>query len=205
MRKKKESQFKAPLPSESSPSTQESLTQKVPKPTFAESKDENTISRRSFIGSIGLYALILGFLGQTWVYLRALIPNVLYEKNKRFKIGKPETFSEGGVFLPEHKIFVFREANTFYCISGVCTHLGCTVQMINLDKPKTVKVRGKELTENWEFHCPCHGSKFYGDGTNYAGPAPKPLLYFALELSPDDGQLVVDAQRPVDKGWRLTV
>ncbi len=202
MRKKKELQSDK---SSTSKVTPEEGQKSVKKVAQEGAKGEGVISRRSFLGSIGLSALILGFLGQAWIYLRALIPNVLYEKDKRYKIGKPEAFSEGGVFLPEQKIFVFREANTFYCISGVCTHLGCTVQMISLDKPKTVKVRGKELTEAWEFHCPCHGSKFYGDGTNYAGPAPKPLPYFALEVAPDDGQLIVDAKKPVDKGWRLTV
>ena len=60
-------------------------------------------------------------------------------------------------------------------------------------------------TIDHEFHCPCHGSKYYADGTNYAGPAPRPLLWHKLELSPDDGQLIVDLAEEVEQNFRLTV
>lgn len=56
---------------------------------------------------------------------------------------------------------------------------------------------------NWEFRCPCHGSVFNGDGSNREGPAPAPLIWYALEISPDDGQLVVNGARQVDKNFRL--
>lgn len=87
----------------------------------------------------------------------------------------------------------------------MCTHLGCTVKMVNLNQPKTVQIGGKPVEVHYEFACPCHGSKYYGDGTNYAGPAPKPLEWYKLAVSPDDGALVVDLSEPVDKNFRLTV
>ena len=60
-------------------------------------------------------------------------------------------------------------------------------------------------SEGVEFHCPCHGSRYRGDGTPYSGPAPRALDYFRLDVAPDDGQLVVDLSEQADKGWRLTV
>ena len=56
-----------------------------------------------------------------------------------------------------------------------------------------------------EFLCPCHGSKFRGEGTNYSGPAPRPLQSFHIEVSPADGQLIVDLSREVDRDFRLVV
>ncbi len=162
-------------------------------------------SRRSFLSKLGIGATLVAIAGQTYAFLRSLKPNVLYEEARRFKIGAPDQFGEGGKFLEEKRLFVFRQGKTFYAISATCTHLGCTVKMQKLNQPKKVKVRGREIEEQHEFHCPCHGSKYYGDGTNYAGPAPRPLDYFKLEVSPDDGQLIVDMSQRVGQDFRLTV
>jgi len=162
-------------------------------------------TRRWFLGKLGLGATLLAFAGQAYAFLRSLVPNVLYEEPQRFKVGPPDQFGEGARFLEDKRVFVFRERNTFYAISAICTHLGCTVKMERLNQPKKVKVRDREFVEQAEFHCPCHGSKYYGDGTNYAGPAPKPLAYYKLEVSPDDGQLIVDMSETVGQDFRLTV
>ena len=110
-----------------------------------------------------------------------------------------------GRFLEDKRLFIFRNQNTFHAISAACTHLGCTVKLQKLNQPKKVTVGGKEIEEQVEFHCPCHGSKYYGDGTNYAGPAPRPLDYFKVEVSPDDGQLIVDMAEKVGQDFRVTV
>jgi menaquinol-cytochrome c reductase iron-sulfur subunit len=83
--------------------------------------------------------------------------------------------------------------------------LGCTVKYIQLNQPKKVEIHGEQKEMRGEFQCPCHGSKYYGDGTNYAGPAPRPLRYFKLELAPEDGQLVVNMEKEVEQNFRLTV
>ena len=77
--------------------------------------------------------------------------------------------------------------------------------MVNLNQPERVEIKGRQVEIAQEFHCPCHGSKYYGDGTNYAGPAPKPLACYQIEVSPDDGQLVVDLGETVSRDSRLTV
>ena len=162
-------------------------------------------SRRSFLSKLGLGAVVAAILSQGYAFLRALVPNVLYEEPTRFKVGSPDRFPEGATFLEAKRLFIVREQNTFHAISAVCTHLGCTVKMINLNQPKQVKIRGQLVEERREFHCPCHGSRYYGDGTNFAGPAPQPLAWYQLELSPDDGQLVVNTGESVGQNFRLTV
>jgi cytochrome b6-f complex iron-sulfur subunit len=162
-------------------------------------------SRRTFLGRLGMTATLIAIAGQAFAFFRSLIPNTLYEQPLKFKIGLPDEFGEGTKFLEDRRLFIFREKNTFYAISAVCTHLGCTVKMQKLNQPKKVKVGEREIEERAEFLCPCHGSKYYGDGTNYAGPAPKPLSYYSLEVSPEDGQLVVDLSNRVERDFRLTV
>lgn len=135
--------------------------------------------------------------------MRALVPNVLYEAPRTFKVGLPEAFAQGITYLEDHRLFIGRDQRGLYAISAVCTHLGCTVKMLNLNQPRTVEIGGKPTEIAQEFHCPCHGSKYYGDGTNYAGPAPRPLDWYRLEVSPDDGQLVVNSSQPVRHDFRL--
>ena len=176
-----------------------------------ESPDESVRSRptdrlrRKVISRIGVGATLLAIGGQAYAFLRALVPNVLYENPQRFKVGTIDQFSEGAKFIDDKRVFIFREKNTFHCISSTCTHLGCTVKMNRLAQPKMVNVRGRQINEQVEFACPCHGSKYYGDGTNYSGPAPKPLAHYKLEISPEDGQLIVDTSQTVPQDYRLTV
>ncbi len=150
--------------------------------------------RRKFLKRLGGLALTTAFVGQAVALLRALWPDVVYEAPTRFKIGRPQDFPEGVAYLEARRLFVWRKGNDFFAMSAICTHLGCTVKQAPGDRAGTT-----------EFHCPCHGSRYYGDGTNYAGPAPRPLERFRLDLTAEDGQLTVDASKPVDASFRLTV
>jgi cytochrome b6-f complex iron-sulfur subunit len=175
------------------------------KPESPDGSGRTDLSRRKLISRIGLGATLLAIGGQAYAFFRSLVPNVLYETPQRFKVGTIDKFAEGAQFIDDKRIFIFREKNTFHCISATCTHLGCTVKMNRLKQAKSVNVRGRQINEQVEFACPCHGSKYYGDGTNYEGPAPKPLAHYKLEVSPEDGQLVVDTSEKVPQDFRLTV
>jgi len=162
-------------------------------------------TRRGFLGRLTGAVVALGALVASWPLLRSLVPNVLYEPPKRFRIGTPESFQEGVTFLEEHRIFLFRESSSFHAISGVCTHLGCTVKFSPFMTPQEETVRQLTYRALGEFQCPCHGSKFRGEGTNFAGPAPRPLMCFQVELSPATGELVVDTATEVARDFRLVV
>lgn len=63
-----------------------------------------------------------------------------------------------------------------------CPHLGCTVPY----RPD-FEFQGRK---GW-FRCPCHGSTYTKEGgIIVAGPAPRPLDVFPLEVQPDKGLIV---------------
>jgi len=167
--------------------------------------EDEKVSRRSFFETLGLGGLLVGLAGLSLQSFRSLVPNVLYEPAQKFKVGTPAMLADGMTFLEDRRLYIFKEGKSFYAISGACTHLGCTVKYTKLNQPKQVEIAGEKKEIKFEFHCPCHGSKFYADGTNYAGPAPGPLHWYKIELSPDDGQLVVNLNEEVGQNFRFTV
>jgi cytochrome b6-f complex iron-sulfur subunit len=148
----------------------------------ADSFDSN---RRRFLRFLGKGSVVAAFVTQIGAAARAFFPNVLYEPPARFKLRRPNDYPPGFTFVPAHRLYVIRDANAFHVISAICTHLGCTVQW-----------RGKE------FDCPCHGSRYRPDGTVIAGPAPRPLPWFEVSLSPD-GFIEVDSAERVARGFRF--
>jgi cytochrome b6-f complex iron-sulfur subunit len=110
---------------------------------------------------------------------RFLFPNVLFEPPQAFKAGFPGEYNVGEVdtrWKDAFGVWIVREADGFYALIAVCTHLGCSPNWL--------------ATEN-KFKCPCHGSGFYRTGVNFEGPAPRPLERARIVLA-DDGQLLVD-------------
>ena len=162
-------------------------------------------SRREVFLKLGFGAGVAALGAQAVASLRSLVPNVSYDSPTTVKIGMPNDLPDGMKFLPDERLFVFREGKTLHAVSAVCTHLGCTVRAEALSAPETKDVSGKPLRLTHRFLCPCHGSKYAGDGTNVSGPAPKPLTWYHLSLSPDDGQVVVDLARTVERDFRFTL
>lgn len=83
--------------------------------------------------------------------------------------GAPPDWNPGGRF------HVSNTVNGLLALYGVCTHLGCL--------PKWV-------SSNNRFECPCHGSKFEGNGIYIEGPAPRGLDRFPLVITYTDGTSV---------------
>jgi menaquinol-cytochrome c reductase iron-sulfur subunit len=146
-------------------------------------------SRRGILRLLGKGSVFLAFVMQIAAAARALVPNVLYEPSRRFKVRRPKDYPQGVTFDPDHRLFVIRKEDAVSAVSAICSHLGCTVQW----KP-----------DQTEFACPCHGSRYQADGTVIGGPAPRPLAWYALSVSPD-GYLEVDTAEEVALGSQFTL
>jgi cytochrome b6-f complex iron-sulfur subunit len=151
-------------------------------------KPKDQVERRSFIAlALGWCSAIFALGASAAAAGRFLVPNVLYEPSTRFKALRPDDYPEGPTFLPNLRVFVLRKGNSFRVVSAVCTHLGCTVNLVGNG-----------------FHCPCHGSVFDASGVVRSGPAPAPLAWFLLTLS-RDGRLVIDTSQSVKADKYLVV
>lgn len=159
--------------------------------------------RREFLIRLGTGAGVVAIAAQAAAALRSLVPNVTYDAPSTITLGPPDSFPDGLTVLPEQRLFIFRSGRTFHAISAVCTHLGCTVRAEALSIPRQRLVRGRLLRLTHRFACPCHGSRYDGDGTNTSGPAPTPLPWHRLSLSPDGTRLVAHLADEVDPGVGL--
>ncbi|MDJ0974140.1 MAG: ubiquinol-cytochrome c reductase iron-sulfur subunit [Planctomycetota bacterium] len=145
-------------------------------------------TRRSFISwfSVGALAVCAGVM--TLFNLIFLKPRVSQGAASKFRIGKPENYASGSVVeMKEAKVVVRRDGNRIAAISTICTHLGCTVNSTDVG-----------------FECPCHGSIYDLQGDVVAGPAPEPLAWYRVGLTPS-GELEIDKQSVVDAGTYLEV
>ncbi len=152
-----------------------------------------TFSRRNILTLAGwglFFATMGAYLMQIMGYKGYFYPKVLFEPSPRFSVGDPKSFLENSVTtLKARKIFIVHDGNSFKAISVVCQHLGCAVEF---SKEKNI------------YECPCHGSKYYRNGVNFAGPAPRPLNHFEIVLD-DSGKLVVDTSKTVPLETELIV
>ncbi len=138
--------------------------------------------------SLGVGLALLGAIGGLWsaALARFMMPNVTTEPNRRFRVGFARDYPLGRVetkFKDRFGVWIvhqtYRGQAQIYALRTVCTHLGCI----------TIWQESEQ-----KFKCPCHGSGFHRDGTNFEGPAPRPLERYAIRIA-DDGQLEVDRSR----------
>jgi cytochrome b6-f complex iron-sulfur subunit len=138
------------------------------------------ISRRSFLALMGVGACLIGagtLAGAS--FLGFMYPNAMKVPPSVFSLGRPaEVLSrEGKVFNPKQKVFIETAQGKVRVQTAVCTHLGCTVNMVDTG-----------------YACPCHGSTYDTHGRNTGGPAPLPLVYFLVSKGAS-GDLIVDKSK----------
>lgn len=81
-----------------------------------------------------------------------------------------ENFSTA-VFVTRHPL-----TREVLALSGQCTHLGCPVQLRDVEKSGEAEA---------PLRCPCHGGKFSRTGEVLDGPPPRPLPRLPVRV-PDD-------------------
>lgn len=134
-------------------------------------------SRRNFLTNALIGWIGLTFLPALYGIAKYLIPPTLYEQVSQSvvvgKINEIPSLNDGAKIVKYNKkaVVLFRtETNQVHALSAVCTHLGCIVQYQPNEK---------------QFKCNCHGSIFDISGKNIAGPAPRPLSPYRVELKDD--------------------
>lgn len=144
-------------------------------------------SRRDLMLGAGWTALAMGFgVGPLLAFNRFMAPNVLEQEDPKVRCGalaKYATMAPGDVnedFKPVKPsgFWIIREEERIAALSIICTHLGCIPSWLPNDR---------------KFKCPCHGSGFKPNGTNFEGPAPRPLERFKIYL--DGEQVIVDRSK----------
>jgi cytochrome b6-f complex iron-sulfur subunit len=143
-----------------------------------------TVTRRGFLAAA--WAAVLAVLsGQSaialWQFLR---PSARAGSlGGQVRAGRLEEFGPGTVsHVSSGQFYISRIDEGLLAMSHRCTHLGCTVPWIEAEG---------------RFNCPCHGSIFNPRGEVLAGPAPRPLDLFAIEIR--DGEVWVDTNRPLPR------
>ncbi len=150
--------------------------------------EKNVVDRRDFLEKMAVGSLIGAGAMACVGIVQLPLPKVFNEPSSIFKVGLPTDFQNNTYkVIPERNVYVVRQENGFRALSAICTHLGCIV---------------KETQGG--FLCPCHGSIFDSVGNVTGGPAPKPLEWLKVSMSPD-GQLVVDANTKVNSEETFTV
>jgi cytochrome b6-f complex iron-sulfur subunit len=139
-------------------------------------------SRRSFIDFLLSTSLGATVMSVVYPVVQFLIPpavsesqqnNVVAGNAKELKPNSGKVFKFGS----RPAIVVRTTTGEFRAFSAICTHLNCTVQYRD------------DLQHIW---CACHGGQFDLNGLNVAGPPPRPLEQYAVNLSGDD--IVVSKQ-----------
>lgn len=156
--------------------------------------EESGVSRRQFFNRaiFTTFAAFLGFQGLS--YLGFFWPKLTGGFGSDVDAGAVEDLvtqtqnpdgTVGPVFIPEARAYVVPapdslsaqfegkmvEAGGLMALFQRCVHLGCRVPW---------------CASSIGFECPCHGSKYNRVGEYYAGPAPRNLDRFVVEIRNED-------------------
>jgi cytochrome b6-f complex iron-sulfur subunit len=135
-------------------------------------------ARRDFLANIILgTGTVLGLGSLAYRFLEYLYPVVPPSKLVEVPAGTPDDIPAEGVRLvqlPEGPVMLQKAGNEVRALSGICTHLGCTVQWHPEEK---------------KFICPCHQGIYDFNGNVLSGPPPRPLEKRPVKLR--DGQVFV--------------
>jgi len=144
-------------------------------------------SRRDLVLGAAWAAFTAGMIAlPTALFGRFMMPNVLEEPDPKVRCGSLSKYlslqvgevNEDFKSVKPSGFWIVREDERLVALSIICTHLGCVPNWLPNDR---------------KFKCPCHGSGYTYDGTNFEGPTPRPLERFKITLDGDN--VIVDRSK----------
>jgi cytochrome b6-f complex iron-sulfur subunit len=150
-------------------------------------------NRRDFLSLMTKGTLIAAFGGLLYQATRFFSADVSTQPAHLFTLRPPTDYAlDTLTFEQAARVYIGRDARGLFAVNATCTHLGCTVKDVRVGPVPT------------RFECPCHGSRFDGQGRVLVGPATRALEHVQLTMS-NDGRVVVDRAAVVSVDFRLAV
>lgn len=139
--------------------------------------------RRQFLSTMWKACVGLFVAAGAWTSWDLIKPLPISGFGGKVRAVPPESVPETGVLeIRAAKAFLTRDADgEIVALAEKCTHLGCRVPFCN---------------SSGQFECPCHGSVFNRLGEYRAGPAPRGLDRYPVEV--ENGLLVIDTGAAIE-------
>ncbi|NND02537.1 MAG: Rieske 2Fe-2S domain-containing protein [Acidimicrobiia bacterium] len=113
-----------------------------------------------------------------WTSWDLLKPRLPAGFGTRIKTVSPDAVPENTVIeVPQARAYLTKIDGQVVALSEVCSHLGCRVPFCD---------------SSGQFECPCHGSVFNRAGDFIAGPAPRGMDMYAVEVV--DGVIEINTE-----------
>jgi cytochrome b6-f complex iron-sulfur subunit len=159
------------------------------------------VTRRQFLLIMGALGAVAATVFGTAEILKFMFPGATQEEPQAFKVNvDPNGITVGNPLqITAKRTSIVRDDGGYYAVYLVCTHLGCTPNYTTTVTQGTgvadtvAAERGERGSQGQPngWACPCHGSRYFIDSTNFYGPAPRPMDWVDVQYTPD-GFLVVD-------------
>lgn len=131
---------------------------------------DKPVSRRTFIDWLIRGSLAGSAIVGMGVMLRYLSTPGDDTPPNQFDLGLAADYPIGTrKVIASAQVLIIHDDQGFHALSLVCPHLGCTVN---------------ETRDG--FECPCHGSRFFADGSLRNGPASRSLTSLSIVENHDD-------------------
>jgi cytochrome b6-f complex iron-sulfur subunit len=140
------------------------------------------MERRVFLArawKAGIAAIAGAGIWTSWDFLR---PRLQAGVGAKVRTVAPDAVPADGVLeIPEARAYLTKVNDEVVALSEICSHLGCRVPFCG---------------SSGRFECPCHGSVFNRAGDHLAGPAPRGMDRFEVEIV--DGLVEINTDATID-------
>lgn len=139
--------------------------------------------RRQFLNRLWMAGASLVGAAGAWTSWDFLRPGEAKGFGGRIRTVPPEAVGDSSVVVvPAARAYLVRINGEVRALSQKCTHLGCRVPFCD---------------SSGQFECPCHGSVFNRAGEFRAGPAPRGMDEYPVEVG-QDGLLYIDTGTTIE-------